>query len=173
MIRWNGYTIWVDTDLEYLKISSAESYQEIHQSGQPLNQARFEPGTALINTKVKQSHYTPWRRLEEKRHSSYSFFTSARDWNEWSVSRSGRALPGKGLLSTHWMGGWAPEPVSTQRLEKNSSTSAGDRTLIARSSSPQSGTILTELMRLPHKYKPRASYIAVPPFCVTLKLTGN
>jgi hypothetical protein len=32
--------------------------------------------------------------------------------------------------------GWAPEPVWTQRLEEKSFASAGDRTLIARSSSP-------------------------------------
>jgi hypothetical protein len=32
--------------------------------------------------------------------------------------------------------GWAPEPVWTQRLEEKSFASAGDRTPIARSSSP-------------------------------------
>jgi hypothetical protein len=32
--------------------------------------------------------------------------------------------------------GWAPEPVWTQRLEEKSSAPAGDRTPIARSSSP-------------------------------------
>jgi hypothetical protein len=32
--------------------------------------------------------------------------------------------------------GWAPEPVWTQRLEEKSFATAGDRTPIARSSSP-------------------------------------
>jgi hypothetical protein len=32
--------------------------------------------------------------------------------------------------------GWAPEPVWTQRLEEKSFVPAGDRTPIARSSSP-------------------------------------
>jgi hypothetical protein len=41
--------------------------------------------------------------------------------------------------------GWAPEPVWTQRLEEKSFASAGDRTWIARSYSPQRDTILTEL----------------------------
>jgi hypothetical protein len=44
--------------------------------------------------------------------------------------------------------GWAPEPVWTQRLEEKSFVSAGDRTPIARSSSPWSDTILPELHRL-------------------------
>jgi hypothetical protein len=37
----------------------------------------------------------------------------------------------------------------TQRIEEKSFAPAGDRTPIARSSSPQSNTILTELTRLP------------------------
>jgi hypothetical protein len=43
--------------------------------------------------KVKQSRYTPWRRLGERRYSSYSFTTSALDGGEWSASRPGRSLP--------------------------------------------------------------------------------
>jgi hypothetical protein len=71
-------------------------------------------------------------------YSSYSFTTSALDGGEWSASRPGRALPpGKGppapLLQE---AGWAPEPVWTQRLEEKSFAPAGDRTSIARSSSP-------------------------------------
>jgi hypothetical protein len=50
--------------------------------------------------KVKLSHYMPWRHMggdEVRRHSSYSYLTSALDGGEWSVSRPGRALPpGKG-----------------------------------------------------------------------------
>jgi hypothetical protein len=47
--------------------------------------------------KVKQSRYTPWRRLGGEGYSSYSFSTSALDGGEWSASSPGRALPpGKG-----------------------------------------------------------------------------
>jgi hypothetical protein len=50
-----------------------------------------------VGVKVKQSRYTPWRRLEERKYSSYSFTTSALDGDEWLASRPGRALPpGKG-----------------------------------------------------------------------------
>jgi hypothetical protein len=41
--------------------------------------------------------------------------------------------------------GWTPEPVWTQRLEEKSFAFAGDRTSIARLSSPYPGTILIEL----------------------------
>jgi hypothetical protein len=51
------------------------------------------------NKKLKLSHYTPRRRLEERKYSFYSFSTSALDGGERSKSRSGRALhPGKGPL---------------------------------------------------------------------------
>jgi hypothetical protein len=43
-----------------------------------------------------------------------------------------------------------PQSRSGQRLQEKSFASAGDRTSIARSSSPQLDTILTELPRLPH-----------------------
>jgi hypothetical protein len=39
------------------------------------------------------SHYTPWRRLEERGYRSYSFLTSALDGGEWSASRLGHVLP--------------------------------------------------------------------------------
>jgi hypothetical protein len=70
--------------------------------------------------------------------SSYSFTTSALDGGEWSASRPGRALPpGKGPpVPIVQEAGWAPEPVWTQRLEEKSLVPAGDRTPIARSSSP-------------------------------------
>jgi hypothetical protein len=88
--------------------------------------------------KVKQSHYTPWRRLKGETYSSYSFTTSALDGSEWSASLPGRALPpGKGtLVPIVQEAGWALEPVWTQRLEEKSLAPAGDRTQIARSSSP-------------------------------------
>jgi hypothetical protein len=63
------------------------------------------------------------------------------------VSRPGRALPpGKGApVPIVQEAGWAPEPVWTQRLEEKSLAPAGDRTSIARSSSPWPDTILPEL----------------------------
>jgi hypothetical protein len=65
-------------------------------------------------------------------YTSYSFITSALDEGEWSASP-----PGKGpTVRIGHEAGWAPEPVWTQRLEEKSLASAGDRTAIARSSSP-------------------------------------
>jgi hypothetical protein len=56
----------------------------------------------LPKVKVKQSRYTPWRRLGERRYSSYSFTTSALDRGQWWALRPGRAFtPG-----THCTGGW-------------------------------------------------------------------
>jgi hypothetical protein len=71
-------------------------------------------------------------------YSSYSFSTSALDGGEWSASRPGRALPpGKGPpVPIGQEAGWAPEPVWIQRLEEKSFAPTGDRTPIARSSSP-------------------------------------
>jgi hypothetical protein len=57
--------------------------------------------------KVKQSRYTPWRRLGGEEYSSYSFATSALDAGEWSASRPGRAFtPGERTPGTHCAGGW-------------------------------------------------------------------
>jgi hypothetical protein len=75
------------------------------------------------NIKLKQSRYTPWRLLGERRYSSYSFSTSVLDGDEWSVSRTSRALaPGKKgpPVPIVLEAGWASEPVWTQRLEKKS-----------------------------------------------------
>jgi hypothetical protein len=61
----------------------------------------------MDKSKVKQSRYTPWRRLGERRYSSYSFTTSALDRGEWSVSRPGCAFtPGERTPGTHCTGGW-------------------------------------------------------------------
>jgi hypothetical protein len=89
-------------------------------------------------SKAKQSLYTPWKRLGGEEYSSYSFKTSALDGGEWSASRLGRALsPGKGPpVPIVQEAGCAPEPVWTQRLEEKSLASAGDRTPIARLSTP-------------------------------------
>jgi hypothetical protein len=60
-------------------------------------------------------------------YTSYLLTTSALDGDEWSVSRRGRALPlEKTLVPIVQGGGWAPEPVWTQRLEEKSLASAWD-----------------------------------------------
>jgi hypothetical protein len=76
----------------------------------------------------------PWRRMGERRYSSYSNLTSALDGGEWSVSRPGRALPpGKGPpVPTGQEAGWAPESVWTQRLKEKSSAPVRDRTPIVQ-----------------------------------------
>jgi hypothetical protein len=76
--------------------------------------------------------------LGGRRYSSYSFTTSALDWGEWSASRPGRALPpGKEPpVPIGEEAGWAPEPIWTQRIKEKFLAPAGDRTPIARSSSP-------------------------------------
>jgi hypothetical protein len=59
--------------------------------------ARYRNKILKVKCKVKQSRYTPWRRLGERMYSSYSFTTSVLDGGEWSASHPGRALtPGKG-----------------------------------------------------------------------------
>jgi hypothetical protein len=61
----------------------------------------------ILNCKEKLSRYTPWRRMGERRYSSYSYLTSALDGDEWSASHPDRALPpGERAPGTHWMGGW-------------------------------------------------------------------
>jgi hypothetical protein len=59
-------------------------------------------------------------------------------WDEWSASRPGRALPPEKRPPVPIVqeAGWAPEPVWTQRIQEKSFDPAGDRTPIARSSSP-------------------------------------
>jgi hypothetical protein len=76
----------------------------------------------LPTKKLKLSHYTPRRRLGERRYSSYSFSTTALDGGEWSASCPGHVLPqGKGPpVPIVQEAGWAPEPVWTQRLEEKS-----------------------------------------------------
>jgi hypothetical protein len=50
-----------------------------------------------IKLKLQLFHYTPLRRLGERRYSSYPLSTSTLDGGEWSASSPGRALsPGKG-----------------------------------------------------------------------------
>jgi hypothetical protein len=92
--------------------------------------------------KLKQSHYTPRRRLGERRYSSFTFSTSALNGGEWSASRLGRALAPVPIIQE---AGWTPELVWTQRLQEKLFFPAGDRTSIARSSRPKPDAILTEL----------------------------
>jgi hypothetical protein len=67
----------------------------------------------------------------KRMYSSYSFTTSALDRGEWSASRPGRALPPEKGPPVP-IGGWAPEPVWTQRIEEKSFNPAGDRTPLAQ-----------------------------------------
>jgi hypothetical protein len=92
-------------------------------------------GNGIFFSSPSTRHGGAWG---ERKYSSYSFTTSALDGGEWSASRPGRALrPGKEpQVPIEQESGWAPEPVWTQRLEENSFAPAGDRTPIARSSSP-------------------------------------
>jgi hypothetical protein len=77
-----------------------------------------------------------------RRYSSYSFLTSALDGVSVRVTPRPRFTPGKGpAVPIGQEAGWAPELVRTQRLEKTSFASAGDRTPVV-----QSDTRLTELL---------------------------
>jgi hypothetical protein len=86
----------------------------------------FNVEIILSIKKLKLSHYTPRRRLGERRYSSYSSSTSTLDGGQWSASRPGRALPPGKIPPVHIVqeAGWAPEPVWTQRLEEKSSAPA-------------------------------------------------
>jgi hypothetical protein len=57
--------------------------------------------------KVKVSRYTPWRRMGERRYTSYSYLTSAIRW-WWVVSLTSRPrfTPGERTPGTHCIGGW-------------------------------------------------------------------
>jgi hypothetical protein len=70
----------------------------------PLNQFRDK---ITQKKKVKVSRYTQWRRMGKRRHSSYSYLTSAARWG-WvvSVTPRPRFTPGKRTPGTHWIGGW-------------------------------------------------------------------
>jgi hypothetical protein len=94
--------------------------------------------TYIHTYKLKLSHYTPWRRLGERRYSSYTFLTWALDRDERSASRPGRALtPGKVPPVPLYRRQGGPQSRSGHRgYRKNPFVSAGDRTSIARSSSP-------------------------------------
>jgi hypothetical protein len=73
-----------------------------------------------------------------ERYSSYSFSTSALDGVSGQRHDPAALLPpGKGPpVPIGQEVGWAPEPVWTQRLQEKFFAPAGNRTPIARSSSP-------------------------------------
>jgi hypothetical protein len=135
--RWNVSPVFIlfISNMIIHFASNSGSLKQLHTSqwnDWKVNTDESKPSEA------KQSRYTPWWRLGERRYSSYSFLTSALDGRKWSASRSGRSLaPGKGIpVPIVQEAGWAPEPVWTQRIEEESFVLAGDRTPIARLSSP-------------------------------------
>jgi hypothetical protein len=65
---------------------------------------RFGISCFLLN-KAKQSRYTPWWRLGERRYSSYSLLTSSLDGV--SGQRHAALCPGERTPGTHCTGGWA------------------------------------------------------------------
>jgi hypothetical protein len=89
-------------------------------------------------SKVKLSHYTPWRHLGGEGIELLLIHDLDTRWGEWSASRLGRLLTtGKGPpVPISQEAGWASESVWTMRLEEKSFAPAGDRTTIARSSGP-------------------------------------
>jgi hypothetical protein len=83
-----------------------------------------------------------------ERYSFYSFSNSALDGGEWWASRPGRALaPGKGPQYPFYRRLGGPQSRNGHRgYRKNPFASAGDRTSIARLSSPSWGTRLTYIL---------------------------
>jgi hypothetical protein len=81
--RLNGYHQTVYTSLSVLKTRWPRQWPKAYI-------------VSKLKARLKLSHYTPRRRLGERRYSS-SFSTSALEGGEWSASRPGRDLaPGKG-----------------------------------------------------------------------------
>jgi hypothetical protein len=99
---------------------------------------------------VKQSHNTSMKAQGKSMYSSYSFTNAALDGGGLSASRPFRALPPKKGTPVPILqeAGWVPEPVWTQRLKKKSFCLCRGSNSIARSYSPLSNPILTELLRL-------------------------
>jgi len=93
----------------------------------------------FVIKKVKQSRYTPWRRLGGERYSSYSFTTSALDGGEWSASRPGRAFtPGERTPGTHCTGGWVGPRAGLDTQDRGRSFVYGTKYfgMLYRNSSP-------------------------------------
>jgi hypothetical protein len=100
---------------------------------------------------VKQTHNAPMNAQGERIYSSYSFMTSTLDGVSGQSHAPAAPYPqGMGPRYPLYRRLGGPQSQSEHRgYWKNPSTSAGDRTSIARYSSPYSDTILTELPRLP------------------------
>jgi hypothetical protein len=94
-------------------------------------------GESTIKVKVKQSCYTPWRRLGGRGGIAPTHSRLRVRWVSGQRHAPAALLPpGKGPpVPIVQEAGWAPEPVWTQRLEEKSFAPTGDRTPIARSSS--------------------------------------
>jgi hypothetical protein len=58
------------------------------------------------DSKVKQSHFTAWRRREKEQYSSYSFVTSALDGVSGQRHAQATFTPGERTAGTHCTGGW-------------------------------------------------------------------
>jgi hypothetical protein len=87
--------------------------------------------TGIHQTSKKLFHYTPRRRLGGEELQLLLILYLETRWGEWSASLPGRALAsGKG----GWVGPRAG--LDTRGYRKNPFASAGDRTSIARTSSP-------------------------------------
>jgi hypothetical protein len=77
-------------------IAGKSSMSSRKATGYSFNGGTIQKGAGAGRRKVffaKQSRYTPWLRLGERRYSAYSFLTWALDVGEWSTSRPGRILP--------------------------------------------------------------------------------
>jgi hypothetical protein len=75
--------------------------------------------TRGAKAKATPSHYTPWRRLGERRYSSYSFLTLALDEVSGQRHVSAALKPPSSPVPIGQEAGWAPESVWTQKLEEN------------------------------------------------------
>jgi hypothetical protein len=98
--------------------------------------------------KVKQSRYTPWRRLGGRGSiaPTHSFTTSALDGGEWSALRPGRALPPVPIVQRD---GLAPDLVWTHEVRGKFPCLCRGSNLDRPVVQSIARTILTELPRLP------------------------
>jgi hypothetical protein len=91
-----------------VKVQKQDSSKCITPSSKPFRITEFSVPWlhSCLKKKVKQSRYTPWRRLGGEGYISNSFLTLTLDGGEWSASRPGRALAlEKGPL-VPIVGGW-------------------------------------------------------------------
>jgi hypothetical protein len=105
----------------------------------------FQPENKKKNCPTTRHEGAWW----ERRYSLYSFSTSALDGGEWSESHTGHALPREkdSRYPLYRRLGETQSRTGHREYRKNLFASAGYRTWNARSSSPQTDTVLTELRR--------------------------